>query len=144
MTSNNNKKIKERRKKVGFLLSRSFTEAEIAGQLGTSQPTISRDIQWIKSDSQQFVYDLAKSDLAFYYKQSILGIDDAKKESWRIYNDETVPVRDKLLALKIIIQSNEARFKLLSEGPSVLAIKSMEDRLTKIESGNHEQEQIAC
>jgi hypothetical protein len=59
--------------------------------------------------------------------------EEAKKESWKIYNDETVPVREKLLALKLIIQSDETRFKLLSEGPSVLAIKTLEDRLNKIE-----------
>lgn len=53
-------------------------------------------------------------------------------------------MKEKLLALKIIIQSNEARFKLLSEGPSVLAVKLIEDRLSKVESGNHEQEQITC
>lgn len=104
--------------------------------------------------SQRFVYDLAKSDLAYYYKQSIDCIEEAKiyestmlsakKESWKIYDDNTVPVKEKLLALKIIIQSNEARFKLLSEGPSVLAVKLIEDRLSKVESGNHEQEQITC
>lgn len=33
-------------------------------------------------------------------------------------------VREKLLTLKLVIESNEARFKLLSEGPSVLAMKS--------------------
>ncbi|MGA7369986.1 MAG: hypothetical protein WBX01_12725 [Nitrososphaeraceae archaeon] len=59
----------------------------MAEQLGTSQATVSRDIQALKSESQQFVYDLAKSDLAFYYQQSILGIDEAKKESWRLYDD---------------------------------------------------------
>jgi hypothetical protein len=80
----------------------------------------------LKAMSQQFVYDLAKSDLAYYFKQSIAGIEEAKKESWKIYNDETVPVREKLLALKLIMQSDETRFKLLSEGPSVLAVKALE------------------
>jgi hypothetical protein len=41
---------------------------------------------------------LAKSDLAYYYKQSIDGIEEAKKESWKIYIDQTVPIREKLLA----------------------------------------------
>ena len=31
------------------------------------------------------------------------------------------------MALKIIIEANEARFKLMSEGPSVLAMNSLED-----------------
>jgi hypothetical protein len=90
--------------------------------------------------SQEFVYDLAKSDLGYYYKQSINGIEEAKKESWKIFQDDKVQVRDKLLALKIIIQSDETRFKLLSEGPSVLAVKMLEDRLSKVE--HQEKRQI--
>lgn len=118
---------------MASLLSRSYNETEIAQQLGVDQSTISRDIRVLKSESQQFVYDLAKSDLAYYFKQSIDGIEEAKKEAWKIYNDEQVVIRDKLLALRLIMQSEETRFKLLSEGPSVLAMKSMEDRLERIE-----------
>jgi IS30 family transposase len=84
--------IEKRGKQVASLLSKSLTEDEIAEQLGVDQSTISRDIKVLKSESQRFVYDLAKSDLAYYYKQSLDGIEEAKKESWKIYNDETVPV----------------------------------------------------
>ena len=42
-------------------------------------------------------------------------------------------VKEKLAALKLIIESNESKFKLLSEGLSVLAINSLEERLNKIE-----------
>jgi hypothetical protein len=87
---------------------------------------------------QQFVYDLAKSDLAFYYKKSLDGIESAKKEAWKIYNDETVSVKEKLLALKIIMDSDVLSFKLLSEGPGLLAVKSLEDRINRIE-GNRQQ-----
>jgi IS30 family transposase len=95
-----NKKIKARRNQVASLLSKSFNETEITQQLGVDQSTISRDIKVLKESAQQFVYDLAKSDLAYYYKQSIDGIEEAKKEAWKIYNDQTVPMREKLLATK--------------------------------------------
>ena len=138
-----NKKIKARRNQVASLLSKSFNETEIAQQLGgVDQSTISRDIKVLKESAQQFVYDLAKSDLAYYYKQSIDGIEEAKKESWKIYNNQTLPMREKLLALKLIIQSEETRFKLLSEGPGLLAVKSLEDRLNRIERMG-EQRQIS-
>ncbi len=137
-----NFKIEDRRRKVSSLLAQSMTESEIAQMLGVDQSTISRDIKVLKESAQQFVYDLAKSDLAYYYKQSIDGIEEAKKESWKIYNDQTVPIREKLLALKLIIQSDETRFKLLSEGPGLLAIKSLEDRLNRIERMG-EQRQIS-
>jgi IS30 family transposase len=49
-----------------------MTESEIAQELNVDQSTISRDIKALKELSQQFIYDLANSDLAYYYKQSIL------------------------------------------------------------------------
>ena len=138
----NNFEFKERRKQVATLLSRSFNETEIAQQLGVDQSTISRDIRALKVASAQFVYDLAKSDLAYYYKKSLDGIEEAKRESWKIYNDETVVVRDKLLALKLVITSEESRFRLLSEGPALLAVKSLEDRLNRIEGMGERQQQV--
>jgi IS30 family transposase len=126
-------KIEERRRKVSSMLAQSMTESEIAQQLNVDQSTISRDTKALKESSQQFVYNLAKSDLAYYYKQSIDGIEEAKREAWEIYHNNEVSVKEKLSALKLIVESNEARFKLLSEGPSGLAIKSLEERLNKIE-----------
>jgi hypothetical protein len=40
-----------------------------------------------KELSQQFVFDLANSDLEYYYKHSIDGIEEAEKEAWRRYNN---------------------------------------------------------
>jgi transcriptional antiterminator len=142
MHNNNNKfKIEDRRRKVASMLAQSMTETEIAEQLNVDQSTISRDVKALKEMSQQFVFDLARSDLAYYYKQSIDGIEEAKKEAWRIYNNnDNSSVKEKLAALKLIIEANEARFKLLSEGPSVLAMKSLEERLNKIESLEARQE----
>ena len=130
-----NFKIEERRRKVASFLAQSFTETEIAKELDVDQSTISRDVKALKELSQKFVYNLAKSDLAYYYKQCIDGIEEAKREAWKIYhnNNNEVSVKEKLCALKLIVESNEARFKLLSEGPSVLAVKSLEERLNKIE-----------
>jgi IS30 family transposase len=71
MHNNNNKnnfKIEERRRKVASLLAQSMTETEIAEELNVDQSTISRDVKALKEMSQQFVFDLAKSDLAYYYK----------------------------------------------------------------------------
>ena len=80
-------KIEERRRQVASMLAQSMTESEIAEKLNVDQSTISRDVEALKEMSQQFVFDLAKSDLAYYYRQSIDGIEEAKKEAWKIYNN---------------------------------------------------------
>ena len=74
--------IKERRKQVASLLSRSATEREIAEQLGVDRSTISRDIRYLKSEAQQFVYDLAWQDLAYHYNQCLQTIEESKKRGF--------------------------------------------------------------
>ena len=128
-------KIEDRRTRVASLLAQSMTEIEIARKLKVDQSTISRDIKVLKKLSQQFVYDLAKSDLAYCYKQCLDGIEEVKRRGWDIFNGvNNLTTRDKLLALKLIMECNEAKFALFKEGPAIMQMKSMEERLANIES----------
>jgi hypothetical protein len=130
--------IEERRRQVASLLAKHKTQTEIGRILGYDQTTISGDVQALKVMSQHFIYDLAKSDLGFYYKQCLDGIDESKKEAWRIHDryaesNYTDHHKLRLAALKVIIQAEEAKFKLLSEGPNVLAVNKMSERISEIE-----------
>ena len=130
-----NFKIEDRRRKVATLLAQSMTETEIAQELKVDQSTISRDIKVLKLLSQRFVFDLAKSDLAYYYKQCIDGIEEVRRKGWEIFKCQSnLTPKDKLLALKVIRECNEAKFALFKEGPSIMHIKSLEERLDNIES----------
>jgi IS30 family transposase len=136
--------IEERRRQVASYLAQSMTELEIADKLGVTRVTISRDIKVLKEMSQQFIYDLAKSDLAYYYKQCIDAIQEAERIIWESYRNKdqfTEPERKERYQLaKIIIDSVQACFSLFKDGPSIMAVKSMEERLEYLESryGNQE------
>jgi Trp operon repressor len=97
-----NFKIEDRHRKVATLLAQSMTEIEIAHELKVDQSTVSRDIKALKALSQRFVFDLAKSDLAYYYKQCIDGIEEVRRKGWEIFkghNNINLTPKDKLLAL---------------------------------------------
>jgi IS30 family transposase len=129
------RKVELRRKKVASLIATAATEEEIAEKLNVDQSTISRDIKQLMVVSQKFVYDLAKSDLAFYYKQSIDGIQEVNKKAWEMYrNQNNTDMKIKLLALKLVKECNEAIFSLFSQGPSIMNIRALEERVNKIES----------
>jgi IS30 family transposase len=74
-------KIQERWRQVASLVSKSLTHTEIARRLEVDQSTISGDIKALKEMSRQFVFDLAKSDLAFYYDQCLTGNPRSKERS---------------------------------------------------------------
>jgi IS30 family transposase len=133
-------KIEERRRQVASLLAQSITESEIAKKLNVDQSTISRDIKALKQMSQQFVFDLAKSDLAYQYQQCINGIEEVRRKAWELIRDDnkeeqqqSLILKDKLLVLKLIKECEEGKFALFKDGPSILNVKSLEERIFQIE-----------
>jgi transcriptional antiterminator len=130
-----NFKIEDRRREVSSLLAQSMTESEIAQMLGVDQSTISRDVKALKELSKQFVYDLAKSDLAYGYKQCIDGVEEVKRYAWSMFKNEQLGPKDKLSVLKLIKECDEAKFTLFKDGPAIMNLKSLEEKINKIESG---------
>jgi IS30 family transposase len=132
--------IKERQEKLWILLTRGMKGYEIAKELNVDPSTISRDIQYLISQSQNYLDNLAKETLPFMYETSIEGIRNILKECWNIYlssnnnnNSKSINVFHQIAALKLAKECNEALFKLTSEGPTILVVKSLEERLNKIE-----------
>ena len=129
------KRIKERRETVASLLARAFTENEISRMLNVDQSTISRDVTYLKSLAQGFVYDLAKTDLAYYYKQGIDGILEVKRRVWLMLDGNRLQnPKDQIPALKLAKECDEAMFNLFIQGPSVMNIKMLESRVSEIEN----------
>lgn len=136
MIQNRNQfKVEDRRRQVASLVAKSMTERQIAAQLNISQPTVHRDIDALKEMSEEFVSNLARSDLAYHWMTSIDGLDAVRQEAWTIYHssDASIKPRDRLAALALVKDCCVDRFEMINAGPSVLAMQVMEARLEKIE-----------
>src|SRR6476660_1632644 len=125
--------IQERRQKIWTLITRGMKGYEIAKVLGVDPATVSRDIAYLAAQSQNYLDDLAKSTLPFMYQTSIEGIRSVMKECWNIY-ESTDNSFQKLAALKLAKECHVAVFKLVDEGPSVMYLKQLQEKLIQIES----------
>jgi hypothetical protein len=131
--------IEERRKEVAHMLAQGHSETEIAQLLHVHVSTICRDVKVLKELSQRFVFDLAKGDLTYYYKQCIDGMDEIRREAWSLYKygdwgqGVHLTVKEKIAALRLLKECNEAKFSLLERGPSVLNVKGLEERLESMQ-----------
>ena len=99
--------------------------------------TVSRDIKFLTAESQKYLNDLAKETLPFMYQTSIEGIRDVIKECWTIYlsdDNSKINMYQKLGVLKLIKECHEAVFSLLDEGPSVMYVKQLQEKLIQIEN----------
>jgi IS30 family transposase len=136
MPANSKSAIDERRQKLFALLTRGMKGYEIAKEFGVDSSTISRDIKYLTAQSQNYLNSLAKETLPFMYQTSIEGIRDVIKESWNIYQseDNSINIYQKLAALKLIKEYHESVFHLLDEGPSIMYVKQLQERLVLIEN----------
>jgi hypothetical protein len=134
--------IKERRESILILLTKGKKGYEIAKELRVDASTVSRDIQYLISQSHNYLNTLAKETLPFMYQTSIEGIRNFK-ECWNIYttenNNDNINNKDitwfhKIAALKLAKECNEASFRLTADGPSVMYVKLLEERLERIET----------
>jgi IS30 family transposase len=129
--------MKERKEDVLVLLTKGMKGHEIAKELGVDASTVSRDIQYLISQSHNYLNSLAKEALPFMYQTSIEGIRNVLKECWNIYtveNNREITWFHKIAALKLAKECNEALFKLTADGPSVMHVKLLEERLERIET----------
>jgi IS30 family transposase len=128
--------INERRQKLWTCLTRGMKVYEIAKELGVDHSTISRDIKYLTAQSQNYLNSLAKSTLPFMYQTSIEGIRDVIKEAWSIYEsqDKSINMYQRLAALKLIKECHESVFHLLDEGPSIMYVKQLQEKIVQIES----------
>jgi IS30 family transposase len=130
---NNKSVINERRQKLFALLTRGMKGYEIAKELNVDSATVSRDIKYLTAESQNYLNSLAKETMPFMFQTSISGITDILKECWNIY-ESTDNNFQKLAALKLAKECHEAVFKLVDEGPSVMYLKQLQDKVMQIES----------
>jgi transcriptional regulator with XRE-family HTH domain len=126
-------KIEDRRRQIVSMSAQSMTQEEMASKLGVDRTTVSKDITALNEMSRQFIYDLAHSDLAHCYKQCIDGVEEAKRQAWELFRSGKLTPKDKLAALKLIVECNESSFNLLKDGPTVMNLTELQARVSKFE-----------
>lgn len=131
----NCKMIVERREKVMVLLTKGLKGYQIATELEVDPATISRDIQYLSKASSKNLNSIVKETLPFLYQNSIEGIKNILQECWNIYQSEDTSITHlhRLNSLKLAKECNESLFRLVSEGPSLVYVKELEERLERIE-----------
>jgi hypothetical protein len=76
------------------MIAQGMTEVEIAAKLGVDNTTISKDIKVLKLISQQFIYDITKSDFTYYYKQCLEIVKLILRKQFEIVDRERITKED--------------------------------------------------
>ncbi|MGC1132088.1 MAG: hypothetical protein WA941_04660 [Nitrososphaeraceae archaeon] len=80
------------------MVAQGISEVEIAAKLGVDHTTISKYIKALKLISQQFIYDITKSDFTYYYKQCVDMAKFILRKQSEIVDKENITKQDICIA----------------------------------------------
>jgi predicted transcriptional regulator len=135
------KQIDWRRNKVRELLIRGYSQYEISNTLHISQPTISRDIDFVRNQTST----AAKKDLAdrmCYEQQNGLdGVGELMKNLWLIIDNPKIEVKERIKAMKLMLHCQYMRLKLVDSEAFMKLFYDDADKVKRDEEHNRLREQ---
>ena len=94
--------VDSRRDKVKELLVKGYSQAEISEALKISQPTISRDLQYIDDKVRKKLDENDVIDLIHKYYLEFLGVDQMTRALWEIVDNPKSKFNEKLKAIILL------------------------------------------
>lgn len=112
--------VLERREQVLTLLSKGYSQREVADELHVHESIISRDLKALEEQTQNFVTELARKTFGLKFYQSYSGINQVIKQSW-IQFDKTKNPR----FLSLLLNAYARQIELITNGPLVHEVQAL-------------------
>src|SRR6186997_897166 len=107
-----------RRSKVSELSSQGYNQTEISRILQISQPTINRDIAYLRQQAKENIKRYIDERLPEEYEKCLVGLNAITKEAWNAANN-TEDKREKIQALSIAKDCYSMKLDLLTNATVV-------------------------
>jgi hypothetical protein len=108
-----------RRKKVLELSSQGRSQPEIARILQISQPTVNRDMSYLRQEAKENIRRYIDEKLPLEYQKCLVGLDSILSKTWDIANNIDSLERDRLQAVSIGMQAYGMKIDLLTSATVV-------------------------
>jgi hypothetical protein len=110
--------VQWRRDKVQELSSQGYNQSEISRILQTSQPTINRDITYLRQQAKDNIKRYIDERLPEEYEKCLVGLTAITKEAWNTAHD-TEDKREKIQALSLAKECYSMKLDLLTNATVV-------------------------
>src|ERR687895_104215 len=110
--------ISLRQSKIAELLAQGYTnQSEIAHKLNVSEPTVSRDIQFLTRQAQEKLKIHVERRIPFKIEKCYVGLNLVLKKAFEITNLENAKISEKVAALQVILTTYDKMWEVISGRP---------------------------
>src|ERR1051325_9905071 len=118
LSSSVNSSLEWRRSKVQELSSQGYNQSEISRILQISQPTINRDITYLRQQAKDNIKRYVDERLPEEYEKCLVGLTAITKEAWNTATN-TEDRREKIQALSLAKECYSMKMDLLTNASVV-------------------------
>jgi DNA-binding Lrp family transcriptional regulator len=110
--------ISLRQSKIAELLAQGYTnQSEIARKLNVSEPTVSRDIQFLNRQAQENLKIHVERRMPFEIEKCYTGLNLVLRKAYEITNLESAKISEKVAALQVILTTYDKMWEVISGRP---------------------------
>src|ERR671931_594886 len=118
LSSSMNNDVEWRRNKVQELASQGYNQSEISRMLQISQPTINRDITYLRQQAKSNIKKYIDERLPEEYEKCMVGITAILREAWTT-SYRTQDKRERIQALSLAKECYSMKLELLTNATVV-------------------------
>jgi DNA-binding transcriptional regulator LsrR (DeoR family) len=122
--------VEWRRNKVQELASQGYNQSEISRILQISQPTINRDITFLRQQAKENIKKYIGERLPEEYEKCLVGLNAITREAWNT-SQHTEDIREKIQALSLAKECYFMKLYLLTNATVV------DDAIRFVEGKSH-------
>jgi predicted transcriptional regulator len=142
-SSVNNNSLEWRRSKVSELSSQGYNQSEISRILQISQPTINRDLSYLRQQAKSNIKKYIDERLPEEYEKCLVGLNAITKEAWNTAYDPEYK-REKIQALSLAKECYSMKLELLTNATvvddAIRFVSVTSDRKLKSSSSNSNED----
>jgi len=110
--------ISLRQSKIAELLAQGYTnQSEIARKLNVSEPTVSRDIQFLNRQAQENLKFHVERRMPFEIEKCYIGLNLVLRKAFEITNLENAKISEKVAALQVVLTTYDKMWEVVSGRP---------------------------
>jgi hypothetical protein len=110
--------ISLRQSKIAELLAQGYTnQSEIACKLNVSEPTVSRDIQFLNKQAQENLRIHVERRIPFEIEKCYIGLNIVLRKAFEITNLENAKISEKVAALQVILTTYDKMWEVVYGRP---------------------------
>jgi predicted transcriptional regulator len=144
LSSSVNNSVEWRRSKVQQLASQGYNQSEISRILQISQPTINRDITYLRQQAKENIKKYIDERLPEEYEKCLVGLTAITKEAWNTAN-QTEDKREKIQALSLAKECYSMKMDLLTNATvvddAIRFVSSQESKGKSVDSSNENEKE---